>query len=296
MASKRLQNYNIHPEMASSRPVLAQKIDIVPCSVVENNYGEDKSDEESEGSSKDSFKSCMEDLAVNHDDEKVVLGKDCPSKPKCDHQHEVGVMVASLTSQHLHLVGPLGHVWVECCVDPLACLVFIDGVRTKEVYSVKMGAMGHMVVKECIKCQLSVKTKVNPALVWFGEDLRPNARAAVGVVVGMEEGRMVVQLEGPSAARIARLVLFHGETGEDQDVGLETRVLVWAWTRQLGRGTVKFLEGAAIVNNKDYEELDKDDYVDDKQDIDQLTSEAQTSPNNRNLLRLLLNRLLYISV
>ena len=296
MANSRLKNTKLHPEVASSRPTLAQKIIIAPLAVAKNN-GEDRSDEESEGSSKDSFKSCMEDFTVNNNNDKVIIDNLIQSKLKCDHQYEVGVVVASVTSQYLHMVGPLGHVWLECYVDPLACLVFIEGVRTKEVYSVKMGAMGYMVLKECVQCQLSEETNVSPTLVWFGEEQRPSARAAGGVVVGRQGDRMVVQLEGPSAARTVRLVLFHGETDKGRDVGLETGVLVWAWTRQLGRGggASKFLEGAAVIKEKVDEHDIDDEYVDAKQNVNQFSSEVQPSSSNRQLLRLLLHRLLYLS-
>ena len=224
-------------QVESSRHGLAQsKICCVAPSV--ENLGDDisETDDESEslGSSKESFKSCAEELTVKNADYEECRDEleDEKSKPRCDHMYEVGVVVANISSEYLYLVGPLGHGWVETCVDPFHTLVFVDGIRTKEVFSVKIGAIGNMVVKECVKCQIDTTVSeasiAFPALLWFGEEQRPNERGALGVVIGLEGRRMVVQLEGPPAARTARLVLFHGQSSEIMEIKIQTKVLVWA--------------------------------------------------------------------
>jgi len=63
----------------------------------------------------------------------------------------------------------------------------------------------------------------------------------LGMVVGVEEGRVVVQLDGSSD-----VVLFHGASVRD-DLVSSTSVMVWAWRKMLGDGAVRFLEGAAYV-------------------------------------------------
>ena len=178
--------------------------------------------------------------------------EDKERKTLCVHKYEVGVVVVNTSPQYLHIVGPLGDSWVETCVDPVMSLVFVEGVRSREVDSVKVGTMGHMVVTECVKCQFQDMTDVaiaGPCLLWFGEDQRPSVRGAMGEVVGREGDRMVVQLEGPPAARTVRLVLFHCKSIVQREIVLQTKVLVWAWARQQyqgKRGLGKFLEGAAV--------------------------------------------------
>ena len=119
--------------------------------------------------------------------------------------------------------------------------------------SVKVGTVGHMVLTECIKCRFQKVEKdmalAVPCLLWFGE-VGPAVRGAMGKVVGKEGDRMVVQLEGPAASRVARLVLFYRESIVHREIMLQTRVKVWAWSRQqqgLGKGGEKFLEGAALT-------------------------------------------------
>jgi len=234
-------------QVQSSSPGLAPR---KRCCV--ENVGDVKSETDDElrvESSKDSF-----DLCVDEEEYWDKL-EDDKSKPRCDHKYEVGVVVVNISSEYLHLVGPLGHAWVETCVDPFHSLVFVDGVRIKEVFSVKIGAMGNMVVKECVKCQIDTTVSelsiAFPTLLWFGEEQKPSVRGAVGVVNRWEGRRMVVQLEQPPAARIARLVLFHpmGSLARTWKLRCRPRskVLVWAWARQLEGGVRIFLEGAAAV-------------------------------------------------
>ena len=178
--------------------------------------------------------------------------EDKESKTLCVHKYEVGVVVVSTSPQYIHIVGPLGDSWVETCVDPVMSLVFVEGVRSREVDSVKVGTMGHMVVTECVRCQFQDITDVaiaGPCLLWFGEEQRPSVRGAVGEVVVRLGDRMVVQLEGPPAARTVRLVLVHCKSIVQREIVLQTKVLVWAWARQQHqgkRGLGKFLEGAAV--------------------------------------------------
>jgi len=312
-----LQSSNVQStlpqQVPSSRPGLAQ---INICCVVPSleNVAEDKSgnDDASVGSSKESYKSCMDELPakiLKNTDEEEYLNKleyIKNSKPTiCDHTYEVGVVVVNISSEYLHLVGPLGDGWVETCVDPFQSLVFVGGVRTKEVFSVKIGAIGNMVVKECVKCKLDTTvSEISidfPTLLWFGEEQRPTVRGAVGVVVGWERDRMVVQLEGPPAARTARLVLFHGQSSMNTKLEVQNKVLVWAWARQQSGGwTGKFLEGAAVVKKEDDENVVVDEKMEDVVEAvplgDQAACGVQPGQNSRQLLRLLLQRLLYLSV
>merc|ERR1712179_141731 len=115
---------------------------------------------------------------------------------------------------------------VETCVYSEQSLVFVEGVRIGEVTdTIKVGTVGHMVLTECIKCRLPKVEKdmalAVPCLLWFGE-LGPAVRGAMGKVVGKKGDRMMLQ----------------------------TRVMVWAWSRQRqhqgrDKGGEKFLEGAA---------------------------------------------------
>eukprot|EP00092_Neocalanus_flemingeri_P035640 GFUD01038804.1.p1 GENE.GFUD01038804.1~~GFUD01038804.1.p1 ORF type:complete len:307 (-),score=86.20 GFUD01038804.1:85-1005(-) len=282
----------------SSRPALARRdMNAVPQSSLEN-LVEEKcwTDNESAGSSEESFKSCVEDFSE----------KGTFPIPRCVHKYEVGVIVVRISSEYLHLVIPLGDNWVETCVDPFKTLVIVDGLKTREVYSVKIGAMGYMVVQECVKCQMDMSdvATVNPSLLWFGEDQGPSAREVTGVVVGKEGDKMVVQLEGPAAARIARLVLFFGDLMGQKEYGLQTKVLVWAWARQLrGGGGGKYLEGAAVVNLKDIEHGVGDHELHVEVDVAAAVSDGgqvacgvMSGSNNRQLLRLLLHRLLCLWV
>jgi len=179
---------------------------------------------------------------------------DHTNKVECGHQYEVGVVVVRVSSKYVHVVGPLGDYWVETCVYSEQSLVFVEGVRIGEVTdTIKVGTVGHMVLTECIKCRLPKVEKdmalAVPCLLWFGE-LRPAVRGAMGKVVGKKGDRMVVQLEGPSASRVARLVLFYRESIVHREIMLQTRVMVWAWSRQhqgRDKGGEKFLEGAAVT-------------------------------------------------
>jgi len=181
---------------------------------------------------------------------------DPTNKVECDHKYEVGVVVVSASSKYVHVVGPLGDYWVETCVYSEQSLVFVEGVRIREVTdTIKVGTVGHMVLTECIKCRLPKVEKdmalAVPCLLWFGE-LRPAVRGAMGKVVGKKGDRMVVQLEGPAASRVTRLVLFYSESIVHREIMLQTRVMVWAWSRQRqhqgrDKGGEKFLEGAAVT-------------------------------------------------
>jgi len=201
-----------------------------------------------------SLKYNQKEFADTDISEAIVEENQCVQK--CDHKYEVGVVVDNISTQYLHVVGPIGDTWLETCVDPLHTLVLLDGVRTREVYSVKTGTMGHMVLSECVKCQFKDETEVAiavPCMLWFGDEQKPSVRGAVGEVVGKDGDRMVVQLEGPPAARNVRLVLFYLQSIVHRELILQTKVLVWAWNRQQQqqniidkRGVTKFLEGAAV--------------------------------------------------
>ena len=179
---------------------------------------------------------------------------DFNSKDLCDHKYEVGVVVVCISSKYVRVVGPLGDNWIETSVDFEQSLVFVEGVRMRKVTdSIKVGTMGHMVLTECIKCGLHEMGKdmaiAVPCLLWFG-DLRPAVRGAMGRVVGKLGDRMVVQLEGPPASRVVRLVLFYSKSIVHREIVLQTRVMVWAWSRQhqgKNKGVEMFLEGAALT-------------------------------------------------
>ena len=175
---------------------------------------------------------------------------------KCVHQYEVGVVVVTVSSQFLHLLLQCGGTWLRVDVDPLVSFVFVDGVRIKEVLSIKMGAMGHMVTKECRKCKLyspfEEEEDVCPLLLWFGESILPSVRDQTGTVVGKEGDRVVVQTDDSK-----ELILFHGEILEK--VIVHSKVLVWAWKKVLRGGAGSFLEGAALILPEDKSEVKYED-------------------------------------
>eukprot|EP00092_Neocalanus_flemingeri_P025483 GFUD01027631.1.p1 GENE.GFUD01027631.1~~GFUD01027631.1.p1 ORF type:complete len:775 (+),score=171.21 GFUD01027631.1:45-2369(+) len=171
-------------------------------------------------------------------------------RPDCVHKYEVGVVVVSISSQYLHLIVQLGDSWARTDVDPLSFLVYVEGVRTREVFNVTMGAIGSMVVDKCVNCKLLEVTLASPNLLWFGDE--PCVRGSPGAVVGREEGRMVVQLE-----RTDTLVLFHGDVIEQMS-DLQTKVLVWAWAKQLKNCAGTFFEGAALITRQEEDCADGD--------------------------------------
>jgi len=173
----------------------------------------------------------------------------------CDHRYEVGVVLVSTSSKYVRLVGSLGGFWLETCVDPVKSFVFKDGVRITEVQdNIEVGTMGHMVLTECVRCLFQegindMAAIAVPCLIWFGYPT-PAVRGVMGKVVGKKGERMVVQLDGPPAARVVRLVLFYLESIVHREILMETKVKVWAWSRHhqvTKRGSEKFLEGAAVT-------------------------------------------------
>lgn len=296
MNSKREENVEESKtdKIPSSRPVLSIRNFASSISTTVDQDQEVDGDQISE----DSFKSCME--GTDSECKESILK--AATNDECDHAYEIGVTVVTISHNYLHLVGPLGEQWLEATVDPLVSLVYIDGMRTKEVYSVKNGSMGHMVVRKCLNCQQSPNMILDsPSLVWFGVRQVPCVRGQEGVVVGIEGKRKVVQLECPPAARIPRLVLLHGD---DLDCPpLQTKVKVWAWTRNIKRGvTDKFLEGAAIVtvSTKDLKNIVHSEDV--ATEFDSANHEQKVGSSNTStmsiklqLQRLLLQRLQFLS-
>ena len=130
----------------------------------------------------------------------------------------------------------------------------------------------------------------------------PCVRGKEGVVVGVDGKRKVVQLESPPAARIARLVLLHGD---DLDCPpLQAKVKVWAWTRNIKRGvTDMFLEGAAIVTiaTEDLDmKIEKEDNCPESNSSShegkaESSNNASTMSIKWQLQRLLLQRLQFLS-
>lgn len=281
-------------DIPSSRPVLiSSKVKSSSCTT-------EDLEEEGDKSSEDSFKSCIGGTDSECEQSALVIsaGYVCDR----DHVYEIGVVVVKVSHRYLHLVGPRGVQWLEARVDPLISLVYIDGIRTKEVFSVKNGSMGHMVLRKCLNCQLNPNLVIDsPALVWFGVSQVPCVRGQEGVVVGVDGQRRVVQLESPPAARIARLVLLHGD---DLDCPpLQSKVKVWAWTRNIKSGlTDRFLEGAAIITIIT-EDHDKIIIREDKAPESDSSSQGKKAESNitstmsikLQLQRLLLQRLQFLS-
>lgn len=179
----------------------------------------------------------------------------------CEHKYETGMVVVTVSNQFLRLLVQCRGVWLTTDVDPLKLMVIVDGIRIKEVFSIRIGTMGHIVTKECTDCSTCQIDTVTPVLVWFGETQVPSVRGLSGLVVGREDKRVVVQLE-----QSEELVLFHGDSDEEEELALHSQVLVWAWKKVVQNGAVKFLEGAAfikIVNNvKRIDEDDANDSID----------------------------------
>jgi len=270
------------------------------------NIGESKSvTAGSQSSSKESFKSCSDGEYPCDDlmSDDSVEGNPLSSSPvfnqtftldeepsvrqivksECVHKYEVGVVVVSISSQYLHMIGQLGDSWTRVDVDPFISSVFVEGIRIKEVFSVKMGAMGNMVVDACIKCQLGTSAELaltSPVLLWFGEEQSPCVRECPGVVVGREGDRIVVQLETEGSVR---LVLFHGESIQ-RKLELQSKVLAWAWAKHLRGGAGSFLEGAALVMREEQDGLGGDKRLNDtvsdcdNTDLLELSTEGIFSP------------------
>ena len=181
-----------------------------------------------------------------------------PPQTKCNHKYEAGAVVVSISSQYLHMVVQLGDTWDSFKVNPMASMVLVDGIRSREVYNIKMGAIGTMVFQNCLQCHINEKKLDNRlvssmVLLWIGESYGPTVRGSPGIVVGKkDEDRLVVQVEG-----IDTLVLFYGNTVE-QKLDVSTSVLAWAWPKQLRGGKGSFVEGAALVVRDDGQ--DKDAY------------------------------------
>ena len=289
MNSKREENVEESKvdKIPSSRPVLSSRN--FASSIISTT---EEQDQEVDGNqiSEDSSKSCMEE--TDSECKESILT--AATNDECDHAYEIGVTVVKISHNYLHLVGPLGEQWLEAAVDPLVSLVYIDGMRTKEVYSVKNGSMGHMVVRKCLNCQQSPNMVLDsPSLVWFGVRQVPCVRGQEGVVVGVEGKRKVVQLESPPAARIPRLVLLHGDDLDSPP--LQTKVKVWAWTRNIKRGvTDKFLEGAAIVtvSTEDHKSIEHTEDIASESDSDNHEQKVESSNTSTMSIKLQLQRLL----
>eukprot|EP00092_Neocalanus_flemingeri_P020052 GFUD01021713.1.p1 GENE.GFUD01021713.1~~GFUD01021713.1.p1 ORF type:complete len:725 (+),score=215.20 GFUD01021713.1:59-2233(+) len=182
-----------------------------------------------------SKESLSDESSQNNSDTSLSLGKlnetftveDSSSLPASDclHKYEVGVVLISVTSQCLHLVGPLNDIWVRSEVSPTCTPVYVKGGKMKNSKQVSVGDIGTMVSRLCVKCQLdtTVECLAAPLLVWFGEE--PGVRSGQGVVVWREEGKVLVKLDG------SELVLFKGSDNSDRELESGCKVLVWGWRK-----------------------------------------------------------------
>jgi len=87
----------------------------------------------------------------------------------CEHKYETGMVVVTVSNQFLRLLVQCRGVWLTTDVDPLKLMVIVDGIRIKEVFSIRIGTMGHIVTKECTDCSTCQIDTVTPVLLWFGE-------------------------------------------------------------------------------------------------------------------------------
>ena len=115
----------------------------------------------------------------------------------CEHTYETGIVVVAVSNQFLSLLVQCRGAWLTTEVDPLKVMMVVDGIRIKEVFSVNIGTIGHMVTKECTKCMSSTNDTVTPVLVWFGETQVPSVRGLPGLVVGRENAAGAVRGIGP---------------------------------------------------------------------------------------------------
>jgi len=199
--------------------------------------------------------------------------KDYSSSEQCvsEHNYETGMVVVNVTNQFLRLLAQCGGSWLTIDVDPLKMMMIVDGIRIKEVFSISIGTMGHMVTSECTGCKICPNDAVTPILVWFGETQIPSVRGLPGLVVGREDKRVVVELE-----QSEELVLFHGDSDMDDELLLNTQLLVWAWKKVVRNGDVKFLEGAAFI--KIFNNAEHSDEEDDANDSFDIPSDDIFSP------------------
>merc|ERR1719369_99226 len=98
------------------------------------------------------------------------------AQSSCEHQYEAEVVVVTVSDQFLHLIVQCGGTWATIRVDPLTSVVFVNGVRIKEVLNIKMGSMGHMVTSLCTVCKV-IGDNFTPLLLSFGENSVPSVRA-----------------------------------------------------------------------------------------------------------------------
>eukprot|EP00092_Neocalanus_flemingeri_P036137 GFUD01039347.1.p1 GENE.GFUD01039347.1~~GFUD01039347.1.p1 ORF type:complete len:710 (-),score=218.70 GFUD01039347.1:105-2234(-) len=184
-----------------------------------------------------SKESLSDESSQNNSDKSLSLGKlnetftveDSSSLPSgdCRHKYEVDVVLISVTSQCLHLVGPLNDIWVRSEVSPTCTPVYVKGGKMKNSKQVSVGDIGTMVSRLCVRCQLdtTVECLAAPLLVWFGEEQQPGVRRGQGVVVWREEGKVLVKLDG------LELVLFKGSDDSDRELESGCKVLVWGWRK-----------------------------------------------------------------
>jgi len=227
----------------------------------ENSFGCDNNFEKRKGSKDETTNSSSGFLSCKVLNHTFTLEEDSLpnliSKVECSHNYEAEAVVVSISSQYLHLVVQLGDTWVRVEVDPLFSTVMVDGIRAREVFSVKIGAIGTVVLKKCVQYHSSnTKTDIivgsHVALLWFGDKNVPSVRGSPALVVANEDDRLVVQVEDTDT-----LVHFYGKMVEHK-LELQTRVLVWAWSQQLS-GERGSLEGAAIVVREDIVENDDEE-------------------------------------
>eukprot|EP00092_Neocalanus_flemingeri_P105428 GFUD01135137.1.p1 GENE.GFUD01135137.1~~GFUD01135137.1.p1 ORF type:complete len:712 (-),score=223.65 GFUD01135137.1:58-2193(-) len=175
--------------------------------------------------------SLSDESSQNNSDKSLSLGKlnetFTVEDSDCLHKYEVGVVLISVTSQCLHLVGPLNNIWVRSEVSPTCTPVYVKGGKMKNSKQVSVGDIGTMVSRLCVKCQLdtTVECLAAPLLVWFGEEQQPGVRRGQGVVVWREEGKVLVKLDG------LELVLFKGSDDSDRELESGCKVLVWGWRK-----------------------------------------------------------------
>ena len=130
-----------------------------------------------------------------------------------------------------------GEDWKESWITSTDSIIIRDGMRVRDNSSMKIGSFGMMV--------LDGKLGSPPLLVWFGLPV-PTIRGEVGELIRRQDGRMLVSLPVPAAARKPSLVMFHGDLARYSQLEVGSQVCVWAWARKLGLQG-RFKEGAALT-------------------------------------------------
>ena len=200
----------------------------------------------------------MDEINSNYleNSSQMIMGQgEKASNRYCDHVNEVQVVVINndTPSEYLHLVYPSGQQWKTFFVNPMYDMMLYNGMRVKEVLSVKPGSIGYIVFKYCVKCHESIpqtecrRYKNEALIVWFGS-YSPSVRGLEGILVGKEKDRSVVKLKND------QLVLFHGNL-LDMSIPIGTDLKVWACRRVLD-GQTTFLEGCAgiVPGERQYKE------------------------------------------